>query len=79
MPVQEEAARAFIKERFETRLTQLHIPFKVEIARSCVDCDSIGELVCKRAEKLNAAMLIMAKHRRGAVKEFFIGRWVMFG
>jgi hypothetical protein len=40
-----------------------------------VDCDSIGELLCKRAEKLNAAVLLMAKHKRGAVKEFFIGRW----
>jgi nucleotide-binding universal stress UspA family protein len=51
----------------------LQIPYKVEVARSCVDCDSIGELVCKRAQKLNAAVLLMAKHKRGALKEFFIG------
>lgn len=40
-----------------------------------MDCDSIGELLCRRADKLNAAVLLMAKHKRGAVKEFFIGRW----
>lgn len=50
------------------------IPHKIEVARSCVDYDSIGELLCKRADKLNAAVLLMAKHKRGALKEFFIGR-----
>lgn len=52
----------------------MQIPYKVEIARSCVDCDSIGDLLCKRADKLNAAVLLMAKHKRAALKEFFIGR-----
>ncbi len=50
-------------------LLLLQIPYKVEVARSCVDCDSIGELLCKRAEKLKAAVLLMAKHKRGALKE----------
>lgn len=50
------------------------MPFKTEIARSCCDADSIGELLCKRAEQLNAAMVMLAKHKRGVLKTFFIGR-----
>jgi hypothetical protein len=72
---QERRARQFLKERFEKRLKELHIPFRIEIARSCCDSDSIGELLCKRAEQLNAAMLLLSKEKRGAVKQFFIGRW----
>lgn len=52
----------------------VQIPYQVEIVRGCVDNDSIGALLCRRAEQLNAAVLVMAKHNRGAVKEFFIGR-----
>lgn len=37
------------------------------------DNDSIGEAVCKRAEALNAAAVVMAKHQRGAIAEFFLG------
>jgi hypothetical protein len=53
----------------------MQIPYQVEIVRGCVDNDSIGALLCRRAEQLNAAVLLMAKHNRGAVKEFFIGRY----
>ena len=52
---------------------RVQIPYQVEIVRGCVDNDSIGALLCRRAEQLNAAVLVMAKHNRGAVKEFFIG------
>lgn len=52
----------------------LQIPYQVEIVRGCVDNDSIGALLCRTAEQLNVAVLLMAKHNRGAIKEFFIGR-----
>lgn len=54
-------------------LDSLQIPYHVEVVRSCTDNDSIGALVCKRAQQLNVAVLLMAKHNRGAVKEFFLG------
>jgi structural maintenance of chromosome 2 len=56
-------------------LLALQIPYQVEVVRGCVDNDSIGALLCRRAEQLDAAVLLMAKHNRGAIKEFFIGRW----
>jgi structural maintenance of chromosome 2 len=57
------------------QLLHLQIPYQVEVVRGCVDNDSIGALLCRRAEQLDAAVLLMAKHNRGPVKEFFIGRW----
>ncbi len=44
-----------------------------EIVHFLTDNDSIGEAVCKRAEALNAAAVVMAKHQRGAIAEFFLG------
>lgn len=53
------------------------IPYQVEIVRGCVDNDSIGALLCRRAEQLNAAVLLMAKHSRGAIKEVREG-WIIY-
>lgn len=37
------------------------------------DNDSIGAVICKRAEQLNASAVVLAKHNKGAIKEFFVG------
>lgn len=69
----EQHAQEFVRERFEKRLEVLKIPFQVDIVRGCVDNDSIGALVCRRAEQMEAVVVLMAKHSRGPIKEFFIG------
>ena len=33
----------------------------------------MGAIICKRAEQLDAGMVVMAKHDKGALKEFFLG------
>ena len=38
----------------------------------------VGSIVCKRAEQLGAAMVVMAKHNKGAIKEFFLGSSTKF-
>jgi hypothetical protein len=38
-----------------------------------IDTDSIGELVCRKAAQLGAAAVVLARHDRGRVKEFFLG------
>ena len=48
-------------------------PARSEIVHFLTDNDSIGEAVCKRAEALSAAAVVMAKHQRGAIAEFFLG------
>lgn len=37
------------------------------------DNDSIGAVICKRADQLNASAVVLAKHNKGAIKEFFVG------
>ncbi|KAF6258369.1 hypothetical protein COO60DRAFT_1126475 [Scenedesmus sp. NREL 46B-D3] len=69
----EQHAEEFIRERFEKRLETMRIPYQVDIVRGCVDKDSIGALVCQRAEQVEAVAVVMAKHSRGPIKEFFIG------
>jgi structural maintenance of chromosome 2 len=46
----------------------LQIPYQVDIVRGCVDNDSIGALVCRRAEQVDAVAVVMAKHSRGTIK-----------
>lgn len=66
-------AKEFMKRRFVTKLASRSIAYKVEIVHFLTDNDSIGEAVCKRAEALSAAAVVMAKHQRGAIAEFFLG------
>jgi hypothetical protein len=49
------------------------IPFKLELVRFATDNDSIGAVICRRADQLNAAAVVMAKHNKGRIKEFFVG------
>ena len=49
------------------------VPYQVELVKFSTDNDSIGAIVCKRAEQLQAAAVVMAKHNKGAIKEFFVG------
>lgn len=48
-------------------------PYQLEIVRFATDNDSIGSIICKRAEQLNAACVVMCKHQKGKIKEFFVG------
>lgn len=66
-------AKEFMKRRFVTKLASRNIAYKVEIVHFLTDNDSIGEAICKRGEALGAAAVIMAKHQRGAIAEFFLG------
>ncbi|GAB4818574.1 hypothetical protein N2152v2_005620 [Parachlorella kessleri] len=66
-------AKEFIKRRFITKLATRSIPYKVEIVHFLCDSDSIGEAICKRADALDATAVVMSKHQRGAISEFFLG------
>ena len=68
-----EAAEKFITARFLPLLSEAKQPHKVEIVHFSTDADSVGEVVAARAERLNASAVVMAKHNKGAVKEFLLG------
>ena len=45
----------------------------MEILRHSTDSDSVGSAICERASKLGAALVVLSKHNKGALKEFFVG------
>ena len=66
-------AADFIEQRFVSKLEANQIPHRVEITHFNTDKDSIGELICVRAEELQTPAVVMSKHSQGAIKEFFLG------
>lgn len=38
-----------------------------------IDTDSIGNVVCKKAEELQAAVTVLARHSKSRLQEFFLG------
>ncbi|GFH14123.1 methyltransferase, partial [Haematococcus lacustris] len=69
----EDHAREFLISKFAKHLDEKKVQYQAEIVRFATDNDSIGSVVCKRAEQLNASAIVLAKHNKGAVKEFFVG------
>ena len=49
------------------------ISYKMKVVKFATDNDSIGSIICKRAEKINAVAVVLAKHNKGKIAEFFVG------
>ncbi|GBF98512.1 adenine nucleotide alpha hydrolase [Raphidocelis subcapitata] len=69
----EQHALDFMHDRFERPLSIRKIPYDVHLIRCDTSTDSIGALISSRAESLQVAVVVMAKHNKGAVREFFLG------
>eukprot|EP01023_Acetabularia_acetabulum_P009686 TRINITY_DN14383_c0_g1_i14.p3 TRINITY_DN14383_c0_g1~~TRINITY_DN14383_c0_g1_i14.p3 ORF type:complete len:156 (+),score=26.14 TRINITY_DN14383_c0_g1_i14:551-1018(+) len=68
-----EDAEKFISSRFVVMFEDINVQPIVHIIKSEVDTDSIGEVVCKKSEELQACAVVMAKHQKSKVTEFFLG------
>ena len=70
-----EKAEAFIIERFVRRLPAAPDgrPPVVHIVKSEVDTETIGHLLVKKAEELDAACIVVARHNKGRIAELFLG------
>lgn len=42
-------------------------------AQSEVDTESVGHVLCKKADELDAVAIVMASHNKGRMAEFFLG------
>lgn len=38
-----------------------------------MDTEAIGRVICSKADDLNPAAVVLAKHTKGLLKEWFIG------
>lgn len=49
-----------------------HNPTPIAI-QSEVDTESVGHVLCKKADELDAVAIVMASHNKGRMAEFFLG------
>eukprot|EP00892_Ulva_mutabilis_P006978 jgi/Ulvmu1/4652/UM002_0383.1 len=68
-----KSAQEFIRARFLSILGSTNIEPTVHLIKSEVDNDAIGRVICQKAEQLDAAAVVLAKHHRGRLKEMFMG------
>eukprot|EP00879_Flechtneria_rotunda_P003575 GHRR01003809.1.p1 GENE.GHRR01003809.1~~GHRR01003809.1.p1 ORF type:complete len:175 (+),score=39.74 GHRR01003809.1:47-526(+) len=68
-----QRAEQFIIDRFVQALPpSIKAPI-VHIIKSEVDTESVGHVLCKKAEELDAAAICMASHNKGRMAQFFLG------
>ncbi|KAF8056769.1 PHOS34 [Scenedesmus sp. PABB004] len=68
-----QRAEQFIIDRFLRALPAAIRAPVVHIVKSEVDTESVGHVLCKKAEELDTAAIVMASHNKGRVAEFFLG------
>ncbi|KAK9828007.1 hypothetical protein WJX81_008304 [Elliptochloris bilobata] len=66
-------AEHFITDRFLPKLSQLRPDPIVHIVKGEVDTDSIGNVICRKADEVDAAAVVMASHTRSKLTEFVLG------
>lgn len=49
------------------------VPYHVCIVRGETDCESVGQLICQKADELKAALMAMAAHNKGRLVRFIVG------
>eukprot|EP00878_Enallax_costatus_P017120 GHUV01017975.1.p1 GENE.GHUV01017975.1~~GHUV01017975.1.p1 ORF type:complete len:161 (+),score=47.40 GHUV01017975.1:79-561(+) len=68
-----QRAEQFIINRFVRALPATIKAPVVHIIKSEVDTESVGHVLCKKAEELDAVGIVMASHNKGRMAEFFLG------
>ncbi|CAK0784164.1 hypothetical protein CVIRNUC_007367 [Coccomyxa viridis] len=66
-------AEAFIQMRFLPSLNSLRVHPIVHIVKAEVDTESIGTVLCRKAESLDAAAIVVSCEARSRLQEFFLG------
>ncbi|KAI7843165.1 hypothetical protein COHA_003149 [Chlorella ohadii] len=68
-----KTAEDFIAKRALTHVGNITPQPVVHIVKYEIDTDSIGNVVCKKAEELEAAVTVLARHSKSKLQEFFLG------
>uniref|UniRef100_A0A7S1SI72 UspA domain-containing protein n=1 Tax=Tetraselmis chuii TaxID=63592 RepID=A0A7S1SI72_9CHLO len=68
-----EGAEKFIAQRLLPVLAVLTTDPVVHLIKSEMDTDSIGGVLCRKADGLGAALLLVSSHTKSKVTEFFVG------
>ena len=57
----------------------LQAPYHVSIVCGEGDCESVGHLICQKADHLRAALIAMAAHNKGRLIRFMVGSTTQVG
>lgn len=69
-----KSAEAFIGTRVLKNMeAATNPPPLVHIIKYETDSDSIGTVLCKKADELNAAVLVVSRHTKSKLQQFFLG------
>ncbi|EFN53769.1 hypothetical protein CHLNCDRAFT_136401 [Chlorella variabilis] len=68
-----KASEDFIARRALTHIGSITPQPVVHIVKYEIDTDSIGNVICKKAEELEAVVTVLARHSKSRLQEFFLG------
>ncbi|KAI7841145.1 hypothetical protein COHA_005113 [Chlorella ohadii] len=69
------ATERYMQHRFEPKLKEAGISYEVEVLVEATDesVSGVGDSICKRAEELGAAAVVMGSHMSGGLMQFMLG------
>jgi nucleotide-binding universal stress UspA family protein len=68
-----EDTKDFVKHRFLQTLIQNKVPFQLHVILGPTDSESVGRVVAKKVEDIKADTVVIAKHSKGKIKEYWLG------
>ncbi|KAI3425264.1 hypothetical protein D9Q98_009032 [Chlorella vulgaris] len=68
----------FIAKRALTHVGNITPQPVVHIVKYEIDTDSIGNVICKKSDELEAAVTVLARHSKSRLQEFFLGSVTSF-
>ncbi|GAB4820414.1 hypothetical protein N2152v2_007460 [Parachlorella kessleri] len=66
-------AKGFCSKRFCPMLDEHKVEHTVEVVQAGGEAAAIGGALCDKAQQLHARLLVLAPHRKGAVKRILVG------
>jgi nucleotide-binding universal stress UspA family protein len=71
--VEIEDTKEFVKHRFLQTLLAAKVPFQLHVILGPTDSESIAKVIAKKVDDLSAEAVVMAKHTKGKLKEYWLG------
>ena len=59
--------------KIQARHVLVQVPYHVSILCGADDAESVGQMICEKADELRAVAIIMAAHNKGRLVRFIVG------
>jgi len=68
-----EDTKEFVKHRFLRALVAAKVPFQLHVILGPTDSETVAKVIIKKVGDLGADTVVMGKHSKGKMKEFWLG------